>query len=165
MDLINLIFYSLTAIISFVGLYIGVILYFMAKEEIKPGLKYFILAQNILTLTIIAILLFFYKIPSLLLAILLIAISLLLYIFKSKTIKNALYVFFGLFFYLVSESKELFVLLAVCIFIYSIFTGTVFSYLIKKKKKKTNIWISILTEYGLFLIIALIIPLLLILTS
>ena len=53
----NILNYSLAALIAYTGLFIGFMLAIMAKEEIKPGKKYFIILQRI-TLLLIFIFLF-----------------------------------------------------------------------------------------------------------
>lgn len=55
MEILN---YALTAIVASIGLMCGAIIARFAKEEIKPGKKYFILLQKLLFVAVIALVMY-----------------------------------------------------------------------------------------------------------
>jgi len=136
--------YFLAAIISYLGLLLGIILIKFAPEEQRPGKKYFILFKKALLVLIIALLFYFLNINS----IVLIALSLLLiYLLSNKriTLESTVlvYILFGIIFSLSSKFQDLFLIESVLIFLYGIPTAS----LILKIKKKNyseifvkNLW-------------------------
>ena len=133
MDFIN---YSLTNLIVFLGLIIGIILAYIAKEELKDGKKHFILLQNVLLTLILFFLLFFYKINLILNIGISLAVFLSLYFYlntlKKQMIKYIDYGLLGIFFYYASNNINLFLLQSALIFIYGFPAG---SLLINIKKR------------------------------
>ena len=129
----NILNYSLAALIAYTGLFIGFMLAIMAKEEIKPGKKYFIILQRI-TLLLIFIFLFI-----LIFDFLLLLIITLVYILKKKINFNEspyVYIILAVIFYLSSKNLNLFIIESSLIFLYGLPTGTL---LTKKSKKETII--------------------------
>ncbi len=118
---INFLSYILAAILSYLGLLIGIILIKMAPEEQKPGRKYFILLKNILFFFIIALVLFYYGVNTILSLALLCFIFVLLVKKKLYLEKSAgVYLLFGFIFYFSSKILTLFVLESALIFLYGI---------------------------------------------
>lgn len=133
----NLLNYSLAAIMSYIGLFIGFFLAIIAKEEIKPGRKYFLFLQKIILLLIFIFLLLFIKLNYIL--ILLILIFIIIYLLKTKKEFNELpyiYIILSVIFYLSSKKLSLFVIESSLIFLYGLPTG---SLLTKEDRKKTII--------------------------
>jgi len=151
MDFIN---YSLTNIIVFFGLIIGIILAYIAKEELKDGKKYFILLQNILLAIIFFFCLFFYKTNLILTIAISLAVFFSLYFYlnteKRQRIRYIDYGLLGIFFYYASKNLNLFLLQSALIFIYGFPTG---SLLINIKKKN---FLEIILKNISFIIISLV---------
>lgn len=149
MEIIN---YFLTNIAIFLGLIIGIILAYIAPEELKAGKKYFILLQNILLALILFLLLFFYKFNSRwsLVISLVLFLSLYFYLNKNQKIKYIDYAFLGIVFYLSSKNINLFLLESSLIFIYGLPTGSLLTNI-----KKRNILEIVLKNIS-FIIIPLI---------
>ncbi len=147
----NILNYSLTAIISYLGLLIGFLLAVIAKEELKPGKKYFIFLQTIILLLIFLFLLIFIKLIYLL--VLLILASIIIYCLKRNKEFNELpyiYIILSVIFFLSSKILNLFIIESSLIFLYGLPTG---SLLTKKSKKETIV--DILKNIG-FVIVAII---------
>lgn len=147
----NLLNYSLTAIISYIGLFVGFILAIIAKEEIKPGKKYFIFLQKLILLLIFIFLLVFIKLNYIL--VLLILVFIVIYLLKTKKEFNEspyIYIVLSVVFYLSLKILSLFVIESSLIFIYGLPTGS----LLTKKSKKESIT-NILKNVG-FVIVAII---------
>ena len=133
---INFLSYLLAAILSYLGLLIGIILIKMAPEEQKPGRKHFILLKNILFFFIIALVLLYYGVNAILSLALLYFIFVLLvkkilYLEKSTIV----YLLFGFIFYFSSKMFDLFILESALIFLYGIPNS---SLMINPKKNNYN---------------------------
>lgn len=147
----NLLNYSLAAIISYLGLFVGFILAITAKEELKAGRKYFIFLQKIILLLIFVFLLIFVKLNYLL--VLLILVFIVIYISKRKKEFNELpyiYIILSIIFYISSKELNLFVIESSLIFLYGLPTGTLLT-----RKSKVGSIVNILKNVG-FVIIAII---------
>ena len=155
MQLLN---YSLISIISFSGLLIGMLLAFTAKEELKPGKKYFLLLQKLTLLLILIFLVnFFNVILYLRIIIYILFILLMTFNIKSQVIYPAL----AAVFFLSSKNPELFITNSILIFLYGFPTGSLFA---KKliKKKKSFVFKKILLTHFWFILIAIVLKLFLI---
>ena len=133
----NLLNYSLAALASYIGSFIGFILALMAKEEIKPGKKYFLFLQNAV-LSIVFIVLFIFLGLNYIVILLLLA-CIIIYITKKKKEFNDTiytYILLSVIFYLSSKNINLFIIEDSLIFIYGLPTGTL---LTTKNKKQTAI--------------------------
>lgn len=149
MEILN---YILATLITFSGLFVGLILAIIAKEELKPGKPYLILLQNLVFSLIIFFLLFFNNL-AIWLAILM-ALLTFIFLLKSKINPIATYLFLALIFNAALRSLlKVFVLEAALIFIYGIPTGSLLTYKLKNKKLKTIK--NILIKYGIFILIAI----------
>ena len=141
----NLLNYSLTAAISYIGLFVGFILAMIAEEEIKPGKKYLIYLQKIILLLIFIFLVTYINL-NYTLAILILAFIIIHIIKKSyKKEFNEIpytYIILAIIFYLSSKNPNLFVIESSLIFLYGLPAG---SLLTKKSKKESiaNILINI----------------------
>lgn len=146
----NLLSYSLAAIVSYLGLFVGFILAIMAKEEVKPGEKFLILMQKIVLLLIFIFLLIFIDLNYLL--VLLILLFIVIYSFKRKKHFNEIphiYLVLAIIFYLSSKNLNLFTIESSLILLYGLPTGT----LLTTKSKKESL-LKMLRNIG-FIILAI----------
>ncbi|MDO8741002.1 MAG: hypothetical protein Q7J54_05525 [Candidatus Woesearchaeota archaeon] len=146
------IIYFSTMAVAFCGIIAGFIIANMAKEELKPGRKYFSLMQDFLIVLMLFFLLESYKLSIFIIAPVLLAVFLLLFYFKNS-IKNSnmiIHSLLAVIFYLSSKSINLFSLEASLIFLYGLPTGS----LISKEKIKNilKMAVFILIAGVLFLI-------------
>lgn len=130
----NLLNYSLAAIISYIGLFIGFFLAIIAKEEIKPGKKYFMILQKIILLLAFIFLLIYLNLNYIL--VLLILVFIVVYISKTENKIPLIYIILSIIFYLSSKNSNLLIIESSLIFLYGIPTG---SLLTRKSKKETII--------------------------
>ena len=85
----NQISYFISLIISFIGLYIGLALAYIAPEELKPGEKYLIVLQNFVLAVIILV--FVYYIGNNVFLAIVISLITLLFLFYRKISTRAIY--------------------------------------------------------------------------
>lgn len=151
--------YSLTNLIVFLGLGVGIALAYIAPEEMKDGKKYFIWMQNVILSLVLFFLLYFYRFNLMLNLIISLALFFSLFFYlnhkKKQTIRYVDYAFLGIMFYLSAKNTNLFLLLSSLMFIYGLPTG---SLLINIKKK--NVFEVILNNVS-FVVISLVLFLLL----
>jgi len=153
MQLIN---YSLISLMSFSGLFVGMLLAFTAKEELEPGKKYFILLQKLTLLLILIFLLNFFninlylRITIYILFIFLIGINI-----KSQVI----YPILAVVFFLSSKDTNLFITNSILIFFYGFPSGSLFAEKLIKKKK-SFVFNKLLLTYFWFILIAIVLKLL-----
>jgi len=146
----NLINYTLTLIVSFLGLILGIILAYIAKEELKPGKKYFILLQKVILTSIVAFLFFYWSNKNIFLFIIcLFASFILIYFFIEKIKTHHIYKVLGLIFYFSSKDIEIFKIQAFLIFLYGLPTGSLLT-----KVTKRN-YFRVILNHTYFIIIAL----------
>lgn len=147
MELLN---YSLTALVSFLGLYAGAALAFLVPEEMKAGRKYFVWAQRIIVLLIAALLLNSYDVNIVARAVIYLA---LVSVMMLKIIDNRLfYPLLAIAFFLGSASQQLFFMVASLVFLYGLPAGSLF---VNVKNKKTTTTVKLLVSCGSFILIAL----------
>ncbi len=157
MDFIN---YSLTNLIVFLGIGVGISLAYIAPEELKDGKRYFILLQNLLLPLILFFLLFFYKINLILNVVVSLVLFLLLFFYlnsrKNSKIKYFDYALLGIVFYLSIKDINLFLLESALIFIYGFPTGSLLSN--ARKKNVLEVILKnisfVVVSLGLFLLFA-----------
>ena len=152
MQLLN---YSLISLISSLGLLVGMILAFTAKEELEPGKKYFQLLQKLTLLLIVIFLLNFFNINLYLrIIIYLLFIFLITVNIKSQMIYPVL----GVVFFLSLRDINLFTTNSILIFLYGFPTGSLFT---KKiiNKRKLFVFKKIILNYFWFVVIAIILKL------
>ena len=145
----NLTDYTLTLTASFIGLILGIILAYIAKEELRPGKKYLILLQK-LTLTLIMIFMFYQLKLNIYLLIISSWISaLVIYLFIERIKTNYIYPVLALIFYLSSRNIVLLKIQAFLIFLYGFPTGSLLTKVTKKN------YISTVLEHISYMVIAL----------
>ncbi|MBS3098062.1 hypothetical protein J4209_04685 [Candidatus Woesearchaeota archaeon] len=135
----ELLSYFLASILSFSALFLGFSLALAAKEELKPGKKYFVLSQNIILALILVFLLYFKKVSLILSIIIVIAVLLSLFYFDKIKNKYTIYPLLGIIFYLSSKNINLFVIESALIFLYGLPTGTLLTNIKNKKQAIKNI--------------------------
>lgn len=125
--------FLITSILSFLGLFVGMILVKIAPEEKKPGKKHFLLLQNITFSLSVLFLLYYLKLNILI--IILMMIILIIMLIKQNirdNIKRSMifYFLFSLIFVLSVKNDNLFLIESVSVFIFGMATGSI---LLKKK--------------------------------
>lgn len=141
--------YLIILLISFLGLYFGLIIGYMAEEELKPGRKYFVAMKHLLFLVVLA--LFFIKNPS---TIFIIFIALLIIIFSFSKHRETLYYYALAVIFFISWQFNGFTLIAPMIFLYGFPIGSIYLFNhLKDKKNKKKIAIGMLKQYVGFLIV------------
>ena len=113
--------YFLAAIVSYLGLLVGVLLIKMAPEEQKPGRKYFVFLKAGFFFFIASLMLFYYW-ANIIFSIALLAFLFILMINKKLNLEKSslVYLFFGFIFYFSSKIFDLFIIESVLIFLYGI---------------------------------------------
>ena len=154
MQLLN---YSLISLISFLGLLVGMILAFTAKEELEPGKKYFQLLQKLTLLLIVIFLLNFFNINIYLRIIIYI---LFIFLMTLNIKSQIIYPVLGVVFFLSLRDINLFTTNSILIFLYGFPTGSLFA---KKliKKRKLFVLKNIFLNYFWFVAIAIALKLIL----
>jgi len=153
MQLLN---YSLISLISFLGLLAGMILAFTAKEELRPGKKYFLLLQKFTLLLILIFSLNFFNI-NLYLRIMIYVLFIILMAINIKS--QIIYPVLGIVFFISSKNPELFVINSILIFFYGFPSGSLFAEKLIKKKK-SFVFNKLLLTYFWFILIAIVLKLL-----
>ena len=143
--------YLLTSIIVFLGLPIGIILAYIAKEEIKPGKSYLVFFQSLLFLLIVVFLMYSFNLHIAVIIIIALLLIGLMYVLRYKYETTAIYPLLAVFLYMSSKNTNLFMIESSLIFLYGLPTG---SLLINFKK---NNYIKIILAHTTFLLVALII--------
>lgn len=145
-------YFALAAVVVFMGIVSGIILAFIAKEELKQGKRYFVLMRNLLLALIVVFLLYFYYINKYLILI----ISVLLFLSLSKINLKKDYIVYwltGIVLLLVSKNKDFLLIESILIFLYGLPAGTLFAMrFIKDWKVVVN---KLFLCYGWFLVITL----------
>ena len=126
MQIIN---YFLASIISYLGLFLGIILVKIAPEEQKPGTKYFIFLKKLIFFLVIISPLFFNGINATLLLFLSILTLVLLFNEKINIIKkleryHLIYFILGIVFFLSTKIIGLFIIESILIFLYGLPTAS-----------------------------------------
>ena len=125
MELIN---YTLLTIVTYIGIFCGVVLSFISPEELKPGRRYFLIMQKIL-LFLMSISLFYHI--TFINIILSLTIVLFAIIQKNSFIA---YLLFAIIIFINVQNIALVTIISVLIFLYGLPTGS----LLSNTKKKTE---------------------------
>ena len=145
MEILN---YTLIAAVVSIGLILGRVLAWIAKEEIRPGKNYFLILQKALFCAAVILLMFLNRTNVHYMWIGALVIFVYLYYYK-KISSEIVYGVLGLVFYL-SVKTEYFLIASSLIFLYGLPTGT----LLKDKKKiALNLLLFLLVAVGLFLLL------------
>ena len=114
--------YFLGLVIIFAGIITGMILAFIAKEELKPGKKYILLFQKVL-LSLIFVISISYS-GHIALSIVLSAVLVYLFIFKFPFNDKLTYCVFGFIYFMFANNFKLIIPLSVMMFLYGFPTGS-----------------------------------------
>ncbi|MBW2988726.1 hypothetical protein KY358_00245 [Candidatus Woesearchaeota archaeon] len=144
----NLLNYSLTALIAYSGLFAGIILAVIAREELKQGKKYFILLRKLLLLLAFVFLLAYLGLTPLIALLILLFMAVLLIRRKKRFDEQPyIYIILSAVFYLSSGNLALFSIQSSLIFLYGLPTGTLASGSASKKQAKQAL-VSVLKNIG-----------------
>jgi len=119
--------YFIVSFLVYSGLFIGLILAFIAKEEIKPGRKYFVFLKKMVLSLVIVFLFVLHKLDYI---IVLPALAIVLvYFYKVRVNKGfnedfLIYLILGAIFYSSYKNTNLFVIESSLMFLYGFPTGT-----------------------------------------
>jgi hypothetical protein len=138
--------YLVLSVIVFLGLFIGLLISYLAEEELKPGMQYFDWLRHLIFVVILV--LFFVKNPSWLLIII---IALLIIIFSLSRHRETLYYYALAIISFLSWRYNGFVLITPLIFLYGVVLGSIYLYNHVREKKK-KIVLGLLYKYAGFLI-------------
>ncbi len=120
--------YSLSALVAFSGVLVGAFLAMIAREEMPTGRKYFPVLKKVLLIAVAAVLLSHF---SALLIVKVVVYSALLFFLPRRHMLNFYPLLAVAFFILGQESRELFVL-SVLVFLYGFPTGSM--YVVRNKR-------------------------------
>ncbi len=118
----NLLPYSLSALVAFSGVLVGAFLAMTAREEMPAGRKYFPLLQKVLLMAIAAVLLSHFGAS---LAVKIAAYAAVLFAISRKAMLNFYPLLAAAFFILGQGSRELFII-SVLVFLYGFPTGSMY---------------------------------------
>jgi hypothetical protein len=113
---------------AFSGLFIGLLLGCIAKEELKPGKKYFIWLQNLILIIAAVFVLYSFKLHIILFILTGIILTLALIYLQPKAVVG--YVILGILIVLILEKTDFFLLTSSLAFLYGFPTGSLI--LVKK---------------------------------
>ncbi len=150
--------YTIVSIISFLGLFVGMLLAFVSPEEMKPGEKYFKIMKGILFIVIGVVMVYLTWYNNLLFFIT--AIVFLVFYIKfldSHWLYLALGIYIGLGFHI----QKFFIVIACLVFICGLPIGSLFVSGSKSKKKFDIIKEGLFKHAPSYFIAALLLPLLL----
>ena len=144
--------YFLVSLAVFSGLIFGIIVSFIAKDELKQGKPYFIAFQNLLVALTLGVLFYFYKLDLYFVVVAVLLIFFSLFLVSSIKKSYIIYPLLALLFYASSGIILFFVLESVLIFLCGFSTAGL---LIKRKKDI----LPVILKHISFVVIANIIPL------
>lgn len=148
--------YLLTLIICFLGLFIGAVLAFMAKDELKAGRKYFILMQQILIMLIVFFVLFSFDI-NIYVCTTIALLALIAYYYLHNRIKTqSIHILLTVAFF-TGYLNSYFAVIASLIFLFGLPTGSLFAENMLKKGKIV-VFGKLFLNYCWFVVIALLPP-------
>ena len=126
MEVLN---YLLALAASFSGIFVGMFLGYITKEELKPGKQYFLWMQNIVLILSVIFVLYSFHFNVVLFVITGLVITLGIINFNPNGIMG--YVFLAILIFLSIGNTNLFILTSSMVFLYGLPTGSLF--LIRKK--------------------------------
>lgn len=144
--------------VTFLGPFIGLLIGYMAKEELKDGRKYYNLIRLALIIALLAA--FFFYFPQQSISILLFIIFLIILINKRYQKDSLIYALFGIMHYLSLISQELLAVTTSLIFLYGLPSGSLF--LEEHIRGKNKVWLikKAFFNYWIYLAVAIILYLL-----
>jgi len=142
--------YALASLLSFLGLAIGIGLVHIAPEEQHPLKKYIHLLQQLLLVSIMLFLSFFFIKDDLMIFLLIIVLALGALFLKRRKKLNTLLIYpvLGLLLYLSSKNENLFLIESLLFLLYGMSVGI----LLTKQNKKNHF--SLILRHSSFLLVA-----------
>jgi len=141
-------------LISFCGLYAGLAIGYIAKDELKPGKKYLQYLHDVVLTFFIGVMLYYFDIPMLITVLLAVPIFVLLQLVKdNNTIKPFVYIVMGVMLFL-SETVafRFFLMTGITIFLYGLPVGSL--YLERNIEKKPSLNITdVALLHSIFLVV------------
>ncbi|MBI5397852.1 hypothetical protein HZB03_00155 [Candidatus Woesearchaeota archaeon] len=150
-----LVTYFLALTFSFLGLYVGAALAFIAPEELRGGFYYFQALQAACIVLVAVFMLRAFDVPTMLLIISGIGLAIALYFLQKTPAAQILYYLFGFVFFFSSFDYELFTIIVPLIFLFGVPAGTLFAFRHFNKGPRV-VFGDILLNYGVFMVVALI---------
>ncbi len=123
--------YALTLLVSFLGLYCGLALAFIAPEELKQGRKYFILLTRIIFALVLVFMLLYFRLHWIIAVI--VAIGFFVLDYNYRIDERYIYALMAAVFILSAGNTTLLILEASFIFLYGFPAGTLFTEKLVKK--------------------------------
>ncbi|MBU0461086.1 MAG: hypothetical protein KJ574_00710, partial [Nanoarchaeota archaeon] len=146
------------SIASFLGVIAGLLLSFIAPEELKPGKKHLWRFQNLIFILILIFFLAFNGVGfwGMILAgsLLIVMLSYVHRIDSDFELHRLLYILSAALLYLSYEIKEWFMLTAALIFVYGMPVASLYV-LENKKLSRMRLFLGVLKNYGFFVVLAL----------
>ena len=124
--------YALSSIVVYLGLVFGIIVAYIAKEELKDGKPYFIFLQNLIVALIIGALLYFYRISTYFIILFTLITFLATYLTDDIRRSYFIYPLLAIPFYLNMNNPPSFILESLLILFYGFPTAALF---VQKRKK------------------------------
>ena len=147
----ELLSYSLVTLVVYAAIYLGMLLAFNSPEELKPGIKYFVLAEKLVYIAIIALFMYAFDSKNIILSIGLLVLA----VFFIKYLNtNYSYIFLAVIFYISSTVDWVFKIEACLMFFFSLLHGTIYVHDHKGMMKRFMIQ-KIFRQRTIFPIIAL----------
>lgn len=146
--------YLILLVLVFLGLFLGLLIGYVAKEELKPGKKYFDIFKHVLFIAILIV--FFVKNWSVLFVM---VIAALIIIFSFSRYRETLYYYALAVIFFLAWRFNGFALLAPLIFLYGFPVGSIYLHNHLKQKKK-KVVLGLLEQYAGFLITGVLLGLL-----
>jgi hypothetical protein len=146
--------YFITLVITFLGLYAGAALAFIAPEELKSGKNYFkAILSGIIVITV-TYTLYYFNAPISILIVLGIFLAALLYFLRTAPVGPIAYYLSGFMFFFSSLQEGLLLPISSLIFLFGIPAGTLYAYRHLERGWRV-VFGDILLNYGLFLVVAM----------
>ena len=147
--------YICTLVFSFLGVYVGALLAYIAPDELKPGRMYFRALMNAILVLIPLFILYAYN-ANIFVLILLGAVASVFLYFTSETspVNQIAYFAMGIAFFFGTRTVDLFIIVSALIFLYGLPLGSLYVSRRLKKSRKT-VFTDMLLNFGLFVILAL----------
>ncbi len=145
-------FYLLVSMVAFFGLVFGMMVTFIAKDELRQGRNYFVALQNVIVASATGVWLFYLNLDLYFVVILTLLVFFTTYLNESARKSYIFYPLMAVLFYVSSGTNLFFVLESSLIFLYGFPTA---SLLVKGKKDI----LSVLLNHLPFLVIANLLPL------
>lgn len=149
---VDILSFIIISLISYLGILVGFLIAYMAKEELKPCKKHFILVSNIILgfMLLFGLALFDMNIYIKII----LPLVLVYFLFAKPAIQNKTYIFYffaGIIFYLSSRNIDFMLIIGSLIFFYGFLVSAI--NLDLKQKNYLNILVKNTTFFGYFILL------------